>query len=232
MRFRSTKEHRSTFTITTNQNKKLFSHLIFAQHNYRLTKRIIIRMPTFEAASPAGESTTEFLLYSEEGGGGFGTSTSTAEEEAFSSPVVYREDISNSQREQLLYDETNGSVNRVRLTSSGEELHSLRRTLRRSFSQRRPSHLNGLNYLNVVTYAAHLFVSYGIGIWGLNHILETRWEIIMKYETLVTPAHWAYYLWAPIVIMEGFFSLAQLLPHYRARSLIQGTLEKCRMCRT
>ncbi|GAX25753.1 hypothetical protein FisN_8Hh347 [Fistulifera solaris] len=178
-------------------------------------------MPTFEAASPAGESTTEFLLYSEEGGGGFGTSTSTAEEEAFSSPVVYREDISNSQREQLLYDETNGSVNRVRLTSSGEELHSLRRTLRRSFSQRRPSHLNGLNYLNVVTYAAHLFVSYGIGIWGLNHILETRWEIIMKYETLVTPAHWAYYLWAPIVIMEGFFSLAQLLPHYRARSLIQ-----------
>lgn len=176
-------------------------------------------MPTIEAPSPAGESTTEFLLCSEEG---HGTSTTTPDEDAFSSPA-YREEASSGHGDRLFFE--SGSVNRVRLSSLGEELQSPlihQRNSRRSFSQRRPSNLNGLNYLNIVTYAAHLFVSYGIGIWGLNHILETRWEIITKYETLVTPAHWAYYLWAPIVIMEGFFSLAQLLPHYRARSLIQG----------
>lgn len=177
-------------------------------------------MPTINAPSPAGQPTTDFVLCSEEG---FGTATSTQDEDAFSSPV-HREEAS-SHGERLFFDSE--SIHRGRLTSSGDELHSPlihHRNQRHSFasSRRRPSELNGLNYLNVVTYAAHLFVSYGIGIWGLNHVLETRWEIITKYETLVTPAHWAYYLWAPIVIMEGFFSLAQLLPHYRARSLIQG----------
>lgn len=176
-------------------------------------------MPNIAAPSPAGESTTEFLLCPEDG---HGTSITTADEDAFSSPVQHRDEAS-SHVDRLFFE--SGSVNRVRLTSSGEELQSpliLHRRSRRSFSQRRPSDLNGLNYLNVVTYAAHLFVSYGVGIWGLNHVLETRWEIITKYETLVTPAHWAYYLWAPIVIMEGFFSLAQLLPNFRSRSLIQG----------
>ena len=88
--------------------------------------------------------------------------------------------------------------------------------------QREPSALTSVNYLNVVTYAAHLFVSWGIGIWGLDGRLHTRWDITQEYETLVTPAEWAYFLWAPILILEGIFALAQLTPHYRNRPIIQA----------
>jgi hypothetical protein len=49
-----------------------------------------------------------------------------------------------------------------------------------------------------------------------------RWYITTKYETLVTPAVWAYYLWAPILVLEGLFAVAQLLPHYRNRPVIQA----------
>jgi hypothetical protein len=82
--------------------------------------------------------------------------------------------------------------------------------------------LNGLNLLNVVTYAAHLFVSWGIGVRGLGGALPTRWQLTARYETLVTPAEWAYYLWAPILILEGVFTVAQLFPYYRARPIIQA----------
>ena len=77
------------------------------------------------------------------------------------------------------------------------------------------------NYLNVLTYVLHLFVSWGIGIWGLNGILETRWQITTRYESLVTPAPWAYHLWFPILFLEGVFATAQLLPYFRNRPIIQ-----------
>jgi hypothetical protein len=86
---------------------------------------------------------------------------------------------------------------------------------------REPAKLNGLNYLNVLTYLLNVFVSYGIGVWGLGGILPTRWEISKEFETLVTPAEWAYMLWAPILVFEAIFAIAQLFPHYRARPIIQ-----------
>jgi hypothetical protein len=86
---------------------------------------------------------------------------------------------------------------------------------------REPARLNGLNYLNVLTYLLNVFVSYGIGVWGLGGILPTRWEISKEYVTLVTPAHWAYFLWAPILVFEAIFAIAQLFPYYRARPIIQ-----------
>lgn len=51
------------------------------------------------------------------------------------------------------------------------------------------------NILNAVTYAVHVFVAGGIGIWGLNGTIATRWQITTKYACLVTPAPWAYHLW-------------------------------------
>jgi hypothetical protein len=101
--------------------------------------------------------------------------------------------------------------------STGE---SLRRPLL-STSSLEPAKLNCLNYLNVLTYLANLFVSYGIGVWGLGGLVPTRWEISKEYETLITPAEWAYWLWAPILVFEAIFAGAQLLPHYRARPIIQ-----------
>lgn len=82
--------------------------------------------------------------------------------------------------------------------------------------------LNGLNLLNVVTYFAHLFVSWGIGTMGLWGWVDTRWQISMEYETLITPALWNYNcMWYPILSLEGVFSLAQLLPYFRARPIVQ-----------
>ena len=84
-----------------------------------------------------------------------------------------------------------------------------------------PAQLNGLNFLNVVSYAAHIAVSLGIGVWGLDGILDNRVDIILRHETLVTPAVWAYYIWIPILLAETVFAVAQLLPEYRARSVVQ-----------
>lgn len=88
-------------------------------------------------------------------------------------------------------------------------------------SHRQPAKANGLNYLNVLAYLINVFVSYGIGVWGLGGFLPTRLDISQTYVTLVTPAEWAYYLWAPILVFEAIFAIAQLFPHYRARPIIQ-----------
>lgn len=173
--------------------------------------------------SPAGELTTDFVLCPTTQG----TTTATTED-AMSSPVPFREEagLFNDNSERLLFDDDDDDdgdeeLQPQALLQSPLLLSSSDRSNRRQYYRNNQTELNGLNYLNVVTYAAHLFVSYGIGIWGLGGHLETRWQIIMRYETLVTPAHWAYYLWAPIVILEGVFALAQLLPNYRATPLIQ-----------
>jgi len=88
-------------------------------------------------------------------------------------------------------------------------------------SQLQPVQLNGLNYLNVVTYLVNVFMSYGIGIWGLGGYVPTRLEISRKYATLVTPPEWAYYIWIPILLSELIFAIAQLTAHYRARPIVQ-----------
>jgi hypothetical protein len=83
------------------------------------------------------------------------------------------------------------------------------------------SRLSGLNMLNVATYVVHLFVSYGVGVWGLDGLVSTRVEVAQEYDTLVTPASWAYYIWIPILVTETVFVVAQLFPEYRTRPIIQ-----------
>jgi hypothetical protein len=113
------------------------------------------------------------------------------------------------------YDDDEADPPRLRLESD------LQTALMGTHHNRLPAKLNGLNYLNVLTYLVHVFVSYGIGVWGLGGILPTRWDIAKQYETLISPAEWAYYLWAPILFSEAIFVIAQLFPHYRARPIIQ-----------
>lgn len=86
---------------------------------------------------------------------------------------------------------------------------------------RGPAKLNGLNILNVFSYFINVFVSYGIGVWGLAGKLPTRWEIMKEAKSLIVPARWAYWIWAPILGFEAIFAIAQLFPHYRARPIIQ-----------
>jgi hypothetical protein len=110
---------------------------------------------------------------------------------------------------------SNGNVRRSRF--------GRRNYRRRSHHQhhRIVSELSGLNYLNVVTYLAHLAVWWGVAVWGLDALVNTQWEVTQDNETLVTPATWAAnYLWVPILLTQAAFTIAQLLPHYRTRSIV------------
>jgi hypothetical protein len=145
------------------------------------------------------------------------------------SPVPYRDEASlhNNLSERICFDEetfeTRDEDHSLPLLNNSSNNNNNNNNNSGNSSRRyNTGRLSGLNYLNAVTYVAHLFVSWGIGVWGLDGILDTRWEISTRYETLVTPAKWAYYLWAPILILEGFFAVAQLIPHYRARPIIQA----------
>lgn len=88
-----------------------------------------------------------------------------------------------------------------------------------TFSQE--SELNGLNFLNLVTLTLQLIVTYGIGIWGLDGYVLTFWDVNKNYETLVTPADWMYWSWIPILVFESVFSIAQVLPSFRSRTILQ-----------
>jgi hypothetical protein len=122
------------------------------------------------------------------------------------------------------YDDDEGDGYYGPYTSSAAHATSTSATTtpRILYSTRRRAPLNGLNYLNVVTYALHLFVSWGIGVWGLGGHVQTRWQIANEHETLVTPSAFTLWIWYPILVLEGVFALAQLLPYYRARPIVQG----------
>ena len=105
--------------------------------------------------------------------------------------------------------------------NNNNSMDDLRRPLLSQLEHQRSARLTCVNYLNFATYLANLFVSYGIGVWGLGGYLPTRWEISKENATLITPAPWSYYLWAPILVSEAFFAIMQLLPHFRARPIIQ-----------
>lgn len=149
-----------------------------------------------------------------------------------------RSNTANSER--LYFDNSNnnndddeGDVEEALTLPSAAQLSepliltSPRPRMRSSFSsyaaarRRSPTELSGLNYLNLTAYAAHLFVWYGIAVAGWMGHQTTRWSRTEQYETLVTPADWAArYLWIPIVVAQGVFALAQLLPHYRLRPIV------------
>jgi hypothetical protein len=68
------------------------------------------------------------------------------------------------------------------------------------------------NWLNLVAYIANTVVTYTslAGIFG-----ATNTELSNKYQTLVTPAGWAFSIWGPIFIWEGIFVVAQFFPSFR-----------------
>jgi hypothetical protein len=147
--------------------------------------------------------------------------------------------VSSEDTERSLYpqEEDIEPASTTRSTNSlvGERHH--RRGFFRRNSRRRPQsttqssfhrssthpaiELSGLNYLNVVTYLAHVMIWWGVAVWGLDAYISTQWEMTQQYETLVTPATWAAnYLWIPILLSQGLFAVAQLLPNYRSRLIV------------
>mmetsp|Transcript_56195 Transcript_56195/g.168233 ORF Transcript_56195/g.168233 Transcript_56195/m.168233 type:complete len:290 (-) Transcript_56195:1634-2503(-) len=81
--------------------------------------------------------------------------------------------------------------------------------------------LHPLNVLNVAAFGANVFVSLGIGIWGLGGVMSSVREVTKSHMTLLTPAAWTSELiWAPIFFFEGIFCAAQLLPTFRGRPIV------------
>eukprot|EP00301_Raphidiophrys_heterophryoidea_P010403 c15516_g1_i1.p1 GENE.c15516_g1_i1~~c15516_g1_i1.p1 ORF type:complete len:299 (-),score=77.74 c15516_g1_i1:124-963(-) len=80
--------------------------------------------------------------------------------------------------------------------------------------------LTTVNYINFVAYLANLIVTYlsMTGIFG-----ETNNVVSEKYQTLITPAGWAFSIWGLIFIAEGAFAIAQLFPKYSSNPLVTST---------
>ena len=65
------------------------------------------------------------------------------------------------------------------------------------------------SWLNFLAYLVNLGITYGslTGAFG-----KTNEELSEKYQTLVTPAGWAFSIWGLIFIWEGVFAVAQMFP--------------------
>lgn len=73
------------------------------------------------------------------------------------------------------------------------------------------------NWVNLSAYIINTIVTYTslTGIFG-----ATNTELSKKYQTLVTPAGWAFSIWGPIFIWEGIFVVAQLMPRFRCSEVV------------
>eukprot|EP00590_Aulacoseira_subarctica_P006050 CAMPEP_0172416750 /NCGR_PEP_ID=MMETSP1064-20121228/3251_1 /TAXON_ID=202472 /ORGANISM="Aulacoseira subarctica , Strain CCAP 1002/5" /LENGTH=316 /DNA_ID=CAMNT_0013154633 /DNA_START=74 /DNA_END=1024 /DNA_ORIENTATION=- len=80
--------------------------------------------------------------------------------------------------------------------------------------------LNLLNYLNLLFYIANVLIINLVGTAGLGD-LPTNAEQSSKYQTLVTPAGWAFSIWAVIYVFQGIWAILQLFPNYRTHPNVQ-----------
>jgi hypothetical protein len=70
-----------------------------------------------------------------------------------------------------------------------------------------------LNACLLVAYIANTVITFGsqLGWFG-----ATNQQQSLKYQTLVTPAGFAFAIWGPIFLLQGAFSIVQLLPKFRS----------------
>jgi len=80
-----------------------------------------------------------------------------------------------------------------------------------------PPKIQPVNIANLVFYLANFAVTYGVGASGK---FPTNAEISGKYQTLVTPAGFAFGIWGIIFVAELVWTIAQLLPRYRSHDLV------------
>jgi len=78
--------------------------------------------------------------------------------------------------------------------------------------------LESRNYINIGAYVLNFIITYAslTGIFG-----ETNSNLSKKYQTLVTPAGWAFSIWGPIFIWEGVFAVTQMLSRFRGSEVVQ-----------
>lgn len=77
--------------------------------------------------------------------------------------------------------------------------------------------LQKLNYANLIGYGLNTLVTYGVGASGY---FASNSDISAKYQTLVTPAGYAFAIWGIIFTSELVWAVAQMFPAYRARDVV------------
>lgn len=77
--------------------------------------------------------------------------------------------------------------------------------------------LSWKNVLNLVAYLLNTIITYTslTGAFG-----KTNTELSAKYQTLVTPAGWAFAIWGPIFMWEGVFAVSQMFPLFRNSKVV------------
>ncbi len=83
--------------------------------------------------------------------------------------------------------------------------------------QQQSSKLQALNYSNIAAYILNAAVTYGVGLSGF---FPTNEELSAKYQTIVTPAGYAFSIWGIVFLAEAIFTVAQALPAYRSSDVV------------
>lgn len=78
--------------------------------------------------------------------------------------------------------------------------------------------LNWLNYLNLIGYIINVFFTFLlVPVFGI----PDNAELSEKYQTILTPAGYAFAIWGVIFVAEGIFAIAQMFPKFRSDPMVQ-----------
>ena len=80
------------------------------------------------------------------------------------------------------------------------------------------SKLQWFNITNLLAYVANASVTFGVGLTGI--LGPTDAEVSVKYQTLVTPAGYAFSIWGVIFVAELLWAIVQTLPSFRSQPLV------------
>jgi benzodiazapine receptor len=83
-----------------------------------------------------------------------------------------------------------------------------------------PQKLNFKNVLNILSYAANIALTYGVGNAGWLDTPDNG-TLSDKYQTLVTPNSKAFSIWAVIFVVQAIFAIVQLFPRFRSTEMVQ-----------
>lgn len=70
-----------------------------------------------------------------------------------------------------------------------------------------------------MAFLLNVAATYGIGVLGLFN-LRTNTEVSEQYQTIVTPAGYAFAIWGVIFVSQGVFTVAQALPAFRSSDVV------------
>ena len=71
-----------------------------------------------------------------------------------------------------------------------------------------PDELRALKWINLIAYALNVTITYGIGVLGLFG-LPTNGDLSAKYQSIMTPAGYAFSIWAIIFAFQAVWCVQQ-----------------------